>query len=91
MAPKGANVTLVALVILGVVALAAIGAYVYGQRDNRFERAELLDRIQAPEAVHLAAVERAIGQREAVPVSDPYDEIVVASPDVALDQLLSGG
>ena len=84
--------TLAALIILGLVAIAAIGAYVYGQRDNRFERAELLDRIQAPEAVHLAAVERAIGQRDVpVPAGDPYDELVPVSDDVALEQLLSGG
>lgn len=78
-------------IVLGLVCIALVVLVAWREREHRAQVSELLDRIQAPEAAHIAAVERAIGPREPFGAPDPYTELVPVSDDVALEQLLSGG
>ena len=65
---------MIALVALSVLSLALLGALIYRERTHDFERRELIDRIQAPDAARAAAFSRAIGATPPEPNTDLVDD-----------------
>ncbi len=72
---------------LGALALALLVALLYRERANAAERASLLDRIQSPESVQMAAIESVIASR---PAKDPAEtwEPIRTDDDLALSDML---
>lgn len=77
-------------IILGVLLLAVLSAWLYRERENAKERSALSDRIQAPGAVQMAALEQAIADVPPIPppVVDRFDAPVPEQSDLALATLL---
>ena len=65
---------MIALVALSVLSLALLGALIYRERTHDFERRELIDRIQAPDAARAAAFSRAIGAEPPEQNTDLVDD-----------------
>jgi hypothetical protein len=76
-------------IVLGVIALALVVLIAWREHEHRAQLSEFADRLQAPEAANIAAVERAMAPREPIVLPDPYDELVASSPDVSLEDLLA--
>lgn len=76
-------------IVLGALLLAVIAAWLYRERENAKERAALCDRIQAPGAASVAAME-SVWPMDATPAPDLYTEEVPPGRhhDLALQALL---
>lgn len=73
--------------LLALLALALLAALIYREWANAAERQKLLDRIQAPDAVNMAAIEQVVAGR---PVKKPAEDWEPVQPDgdLALADLL---
>lgn len=73
-----------------VVFLATLAAWLYRERENARERAALADRIQAPQAFQMAAMEQAFADTPAERPADIYTEPVPAEyhDDLRIQALL---
>jgi hypothetical protein len=82
----------VTTIVLGVLLLAALGVLVYRERENARERAALCDRIQAPAAASVAAMEHAIQWTPPAPTPDPFTDDVPPTlhNDLSIESLLEG-
>jgi hypothetical protein len=77
-------------IVLGVLLLAVIAAWLYRERENAKERAALADRIQAPAAFQMAAMDRAWPQPVALdgPLEAPDAPPPPHHYDLSIDALL---
>lgn len=77
-------------IVLGVLLLVVIAAWLYRERENAKERAALCDRVQAPAAFQMAAMDRAWPQPETP--DGPLDMPDISLPphhyDLSIDALL---
>ena len=77
---------MIPVVILGVVVLALIAYIAWDKREQARERAELLDRVQAPEIARIAAFNGAAPILPAPkPDETPLGELVELDDDLILD------
>lgn len=78
---------MIPIVALTLLALSLLGALIYRELAHDRERQGLLDRIQAPEAAHVAAAQQLLPQPEPAPEPEPV-YVRTTDPDLRLLQEL---
>ena len=76
--------------LLIALALCLVAALLYREWANAAERQKLLDRIQAPDAANMAAIESVIASRPVKPATEAWENIPisVADGDLYIDSIL---